>query len=60
MMVAGVNMPGIGVGFWILNDFRELSFSGACGPCFYLNLLEDFLIWDLQKKAEGTLKYPHF
>ena len=27
-------MPGIGGGFRILSDFRELSFCGPCGPCF--------------------------
>ncbi len=30
LIVAGVKMPGIGGEFWILSDFRELSF---CGPC---------------------------
>ncbi len=33
-MVAGVKIPGIGEGFWILSDFRKLSFSGSRGPCF--------------------------
>ena len=30
-MVAGVKLPGIGSGFRILIDFRELSFCGPCG-----------------------------
>ncbi len=36
-MVAGVKMPGIGGVFGILNDFRELSCCGPCGPFFYMN-----------------------
>ena len=31
-------IPGIGGGFWILIDFRELNFCGPCGPCFPLML----------------------
>ncbi len=27
-------MPGIGEGFRILGDFKELSLCGPCGPCF--------------------------
>ena len=33
-------MAVIGSGFWVLSDFKELSFCGPCGPCFvmiYLN-----------------------
>ena len=33
-MVAGANVPGIGVGFLILSDFRELRFFGHCGLFF--------------------------
>ncbi len=29
-MVAGVKMPGIGGEFYMISDFKELSF---CGPC---------------------------
>ena len=29
-----IENPGIGVGYWILSDFRELGFCGPFGPCF--------------------------
>ena len=32
MIVVGVKMPGIGGGFVIVSDLRELSFCGPCGP----------------------------
>ncbi len=34
LMVVGVKMAGIGEGFGILSNFRELRFCGPCGPCF--------------------------
>ena len=34
LMVAGVNVPGIGGKFRILSLLRELSFCYHCGPCF--------------------------
>ncbi len=30
-------MPGIGEWFWILSDFRELSF---CGPCIFFKIFD--------------------
>ncbi len=36
LMVAGVKMPGIGGGGWLLRDLRELS-CGPCGPGFVVN-----------------------
>ncbi len=40
MVVSGVNMPSIGWGFWILRDFKELSFRGPCEPCYFIFLHE--------------------
>ena len=37
MMVAGVILHIIGArAFWILSDFRELTF---CGPCFLIEII---------------------
>ena len=35
----GCRRTGIGGGFWILSDFRELSFCGPCGTCFSMHLI---------------------
>ncbi len=36
-----ISKPCIDIGFWILSDFRELSF---CGVCFYLNLTSEAIL----------------
>ncbi len=45
MMVTGLKMTGIGGGFRILSDLRELSLGGPCGPCF----LCTFMLISLRK-----------
>ena len=49
LMAAGARIPGIGGGFWILSDFRELSFFGYCGPCFSCPFNIEFMKYALKK-----------
>ncbi len=46
LMVTGVKMTQFGGGE-ILNDFRELSFCGSCGPCFWQYMPPVVRIWDV-------------
>ena len=54
-MVAGVKVPGLGVGFCLLSDFREQSFCGPCGPCFFANI--DKISSVVSKKCSRIIKH---
>ncbi len=52
---------GNGRWFWILSNFRELSFCGPCGPCFYLYFFESHLLrlyWDCLQFLGKLCIYP--
>ena len=53
-MVAGVGMPGIGEGFLMLSDFRELSYNGPCWPCFF------YWINEAEKRIMNVYTYIGF
>ncbi len=63
-MVTGGKMPGISGGFWIFNDFREMSLCGPYRACFsfcfsqnYSNIREiyKYKIYFIQGKTHPQL-----